>query len=400
MEKSVRAILLCLLLLMAMHEQLSAQGINFTQASFEEVLAKARKEGKSVFVDCYTSWCGPCKRMTAMVFPDSRVGEFFNAQFVCAKWDMEKDEGFEIASRFNIKAYPTLLFLDGNGNEISRHVGMLNPDDLIEKGKKAADPLPGLIKQQTTRFEAGERETGFLGDYAENLLKAGRNQDTVFQLYLNALSEADLQKSEHHDRIFRLTTHLRSPGLSYLVKNKSVFIAQTGTSAMAEKVNRIALNGAEEAGKKEDEQLFKIGQRFLNDMSLPDAKANTLLSAMQYHKIRQQWTDYDKVASKYASVFAKGDARILNEIAWDYYMNLTEPRYLSKALEWSQSAVSIRDNYDYNLTYALILYKLERYEESEKAADYAIIKAGQEERKADSATTLKEVIQKALSRRK
>ena len=396
----MRAALLFFVLITSLPLQTIAQGINFTHGSFEEVLAKARQEGKSVFVDCYTSWCGPCKRMTAMVFPDSRVGEFFNAQFVCAKWDMEKDEGFDIAARFNIKAYPTLLFLDGNGNEISRHVGMLNPDDLIEKGKKAADPLPGILKQQTSRFDSGDRESGFLGDYAESLLKSGRNQDTVFQLYLNALTEADLQQSAHQDRIFRLTGHLRSPGLSYLVKNKAIFYNRQGASTLSEKVNRLALAGAEEAGKKEDEQLFKICQRFLNDMSLPDAKANALLTAIKYHQIRQQWTDYDKVASRYASVFAKGDARMLNDIAWEYYMNLADRRYLSKALEWSQTAISIRDNYDYNLTYALILYKLERYAEAEKAADYAIIKAGQEERKADSATTLKEVIQKALSRMK
>ena len=36
-------------------------GIYFDELSFEEALEKAKKSNKLLFVDCYTSWCGPCK---------------------------------------------------------------------------------------------------------------------------------------------------------------------------------------------------------------------------------------------------------------------------------------------------------------------------------------------------
>ena len=36
---------------------------NFQDISFSEALKKAKEENKMVFVDCYTSWCGPCKYM-------------------------------------------------------------------------------------------------------------------------------------------------------------------------------------------------------------------------------------------------------------------------------------------------------------------------------------------------
>ena len=69
-----------------------------SQVVFEEtgiiaVFQNAREENKLVFIDCYTSWCGPCKNMLNNVFTLSEAGEFMNAAFVCVKFDMEKGEG-------------------------------------------------------------------------------------------------------------------------------------------------------------------------------------------------------------------------------------------------------------------------------------------------------------------
>ena len=38
-------------------------GVKFEDLTFKEALAKAKAENKLVFMDCYTSWCGPCKKM-------------------------------------------------------------------------------------------------------------------------------------------------------------------------------------------------------------------------------------------------------------------------------------------------------------------------------------------------
>ena len=51
-----------------------SQGIDFIHdKSFKEILETAKAQNKLVFMDCYTTWCGPCKRLAAMVFPDSAV---------------------------------------------------------------------------------------------------------------------------------------------------------------------------------------------------------------------------------------------------------------------------------------------------------------------------------------
>lgn len=112
-----------------------SQGINFQEGNFEEILAKAKKEKKLIFVDCYTVWCGPCKKLVKEVFPQGEVGAFFNENYISYSLDMEKGEGIELAKYYNVTAFPTLLFLDANGNLLTRTEGFVDAKTLIEKAK-------------------------------------------------------------------------------------------------------------------------------------------------------------------------------------------------------------------------------------------------------------------------
>ena len=67
--------------------RVAAQGVEFRDLTFGQALEQARTENKLVFMDCYTSWCGPCKNMLKNVFTLPEAGEFMNAHFVCVKYD-------------------------------------------------------------------------------------------------------------------------------------------------------------------------------------------------------------------------------------------------------------------------------------------------------------------------
>ncbi|MSA64173.1 DUF255 domain-containing protein, partial [Odoribacter splanchnicus] len=91
--------------------RVAAQGVEFRDLTFGQALEQARTENKLVFMDCYTSWCGPCKNMLKNVFTLPEAGEFMNAHFVCVKYDMEKGEGIGLKKQFAVRAFPTFFII-------------------------------------------------------------------------------------------------------------------------------------------------------------------------------------------------------------------------------------------------------------------------------------------------
>ncbi len=149
---------------------LKAQGIQFEHGTFAEALAKAKTEKKLVFMDCYTSWCGPCKMLARDIFPQKAVGDFFNQHFVNVKMDMESGEGVGLKEKYDVKAYPTLLFISPDGEVVHKLVGGMPAEELIEEAKVALVPelRTGALKQ---KYDGGNREHDFLITYLRALKK-------------------------------------------------------------------------------------------------------------------------------------------------------------------------------------------------------------------------------------
>ncbi|WP_460571828.1 thioredoxin family protein [Flaviaesturariibacter terrae] len=133
--------LLFLLLLIISFSALAGTGIRFVEnKKWKEILALAKSQHKPIFLDAYASWCGPCKRMKESVFPQSMVGDLYNAKFINVKMDMEEGEGIALARELNIEAYPTFFFLNEKGELLHKSVGALNAVAFLELGRTALDP--------------------------------------------------------------------------------------------------------------------------------------------------------------------------------------------------------------------------------------------------------------------
>lgn len=116
----------------------SKTGINFQAKNLEEAKKLAKQENKLIFIDLYTTWCGPCKLMKKNTFPDAELGTFFNKNFISLYIDAEK-EGTELAKKFKIVNYPSFLFLDENGELVQYEYGYYNAKQFLTVGQSVLE---------------------------------------------------------------------------------------------------------------------------------------------------------------------------------------------------------------------------------------------------------------------
>ncbi len=176
-------------------------GVLFEKGTYEQTLVKAKnnKKGpKIIFMDCYTTWCGPCKYMSEKIFPQEHVGKFFNENFLCIKVDMEKGEGVELAKKYEIKAYPTFLILDADGNEINRIVGIADAGSFVERTKKAMDPSnnPKMIKAKFDSYPNMDNAIAYL----ESLKESNFNKEV--DLFLEEIFAMMPPKDRYSERMW------------------------------------------------------------------------------------------------------------------------------------------------------------------------------------------------------
>ena len=142
---------------------------NFNEGkTFQQILDQAKAEGKPVFIDCYTSWCGPCNQMATKVFPQKEEGDYFNSKFVCWKVDMEKGEGPELAKKYDVAAYPTFLIVNSDGSLRASQVGSAPLEKFIKDIDALLNEEKGLPWYQQ-QFKEGNRDKAFLKDYMQLL---------------------------------------------------------------------------------------------------------------------------------------------------------------------------------------------------------------------------------------
>lgn len=149
-----------------------AQGIEFFHGTYEEALQKARAEGKQIFVDVYTSWCGPCKMMAKNVFTRQEVGDYYNNKFVCLKLDAEKESSHAFFKHYQANGYPSFFWLDARGNLLDTRTGSVSPEDFIRYAEEAAkSDLSARLEIARKRWESGERSLELVQEYVVELLQ-------------------------------------------------------------------------------------------------------------------------------------------------------------------------------------------------------------------------------------
>lgn len=375
----------------------SAQGIEFFNGTFAEAQAEAKAQGKLIFMDAYAVWCGPCKMMTKNVFPQENVGDFFNANFINLKVDMEKGEGVDLRRKYGVSAYPTLLLIDADGEVVESIRGARGADALIAWAKKAAVPNQAVVEKLQEKYDAGDRSQGLMRDLIKINAAYNENYDELFTEFLNDLSAEDIVNEANANFIFEQTKTASSPGLNVLNEYKDYFVSIKGEEVFNNKMIGIAQATAIEAYKNNDINKINEASDFLKENKVANYKEMNSEMLVNFYGKSEDWINYDKAVTKHLAKYKKGNDEAYREVAWNYYMKVEDPKALAKAEKWMQTNIAQNNTYENNLTQAYLLYKLEKYSEAEDAVNYAIILAG-DDKKTKNAQILKDSILKKLGK--
>lgn len=383
---------LSLLLLVVGGTLSHAAGITFTKGTLSELLAKAKQENKLLFIDCYTTWCGPCKWMEKIVFPNDTVGKFYNDHFVCASFDMEKGEGIEMVKQYDVHCYPTYLFINGKGELVHRQSSAYPVSKFVELGENALLPEKQYGTLQT-KYSTGTIAPSEIIQYMAMRKATCLSTDVELETYIKTQSEADYIKRENW---FVLQTYVADPHntmFRYLLTHRAPFEERYTTDSVQYVMERVYANAMGKClyAKEPDTTAYQKLRKEVINLKLPFSEKLALGSDMSLYAVTKQWDEYAKVSATYIAAYADSDWSFLNNVAWTFYEHLEDPVNLDKAIAWSKKSVELNTNYYNTDTYAALLYKRGKKSEAETAAKQAIALA---EKEGMDSTPTKDLLKK------
>lgn len=160
-----------------------AQGINWM--TMDEAFAAQKQNPKKIFVDVYTTWCGPCKMLDRNTFSNKDVIDYINKHYYAVKFNGEGNEvvnyrgrtftnpGYQpnrtgrnathqFTAALRVTGYPTLAYFDEQGNLIQAVAGYRTPQQLEIFLKMMANDD---YKRLTTTEAWNEYQRNFRGTF-------------------------------------------------------------------------------------------------------------------------------------------------------------------------------------------------------------------------------------------
>jgi thioredoxin-related protein len=235
MNNLTKIYLLCLIVLIALPQAKASEsedGIQFTHGSWSDAVAKAKKENKLLFVDCYTTWCGPCKMLSKKVFPQKEVGDYFNANYINVKLDCEKGEGPGLKKKFGVSAFPTMLFIDPSNEKVLHRVVGFRPAEELLKEAKAAPEEAKKAEALAMAFKKNKKNRKATEDYLNYLMKVGdpKCQELAIH-YLNLIPTSEWVIKENFRVMQRYVKDPFGKHAQYFFANKELFEKENGRMA-------------------------------------------------------------------------------------------------------------------------------------------------------------------------
>lgn len=365
--------------------------IEFTH-DMEEAKILAKKHNKLIFVDAYTSWCGPCKWMAKNKFTNDTIADFYNTNFIAVKLDMEKGVGVDFAKTYAVKVYPTLLFINAEGKLLHKSVGAMGKTaSYIDLGLTALNPITRMEAMQKA-WNNGERSHEFTVSYLAFLSDNYMQVEPVLTAYYNELSDQEMESDNTWKVISTYDNTTNSKGINHLMSNKEAFAQRHGQ----DKVDEILYSNyksylmkkvyAKEFSMKE----LQLAMIEVKNKEIPYWQKIVLEADLAHLEKEKKYKEYCEVATDDVSDYFMDDANALNSFAWNVFEWSNKKKELEIALTWAKQALTMEKSPAVQDTYANLLFKLKRKQEAIEAQKLAIEWAKQN---GDDPTDYEKVLQ-------
>ena len=370
---------------------LSAQGIQFTEnEKWATILAKAKKEKKMIFMDAYTSWCGPCKMLAAQIFPQPEVGAFYNENFINTHYDMEKDEGIMLANTFGVNMYPTLLIIDADGKIVTRTAGFMQAPALIDFGRGALGKAE-KVQDWVKKYDAGDHSSETLRGYALSLRRSGASSVKIANEYL--ATQTDLKTPENLKFIFNVAERFDSKIFELLLENKTKIIELVGKEPFEAKIRGAASTSLGYAVEFKSLELLRQAQKTVKKhLGGSYASEFEATSTMEFYKKTGDEAAYVKAAKPYVDKVIGNDMTKLNAFVQVLGQTLQKSENFVPVVKWAKRVASKAPSYEHSVTYAALLLKTGDKKEAARIAQKAI---GQGSAAGIPTTTAQQILEKA-----
>lgn len=382
-------LLKCILIAVIAAPSYAQSEVDFLYNNLAKAKRTAAKENKLIFVDGYTTWCGPCKWMDAEVFANPTVAKFFNNSFVNLKMDLEDGEGIDFANTYIAEAYPTFYFLSPEGELLHKALGAFDPQSLMAIAYDALRPESQLLTYQKNH-ESGKREADFLIDYAM-LLKTLRLPDNgaVVRDYLS--TQIDWSGELNSKFIFdNVGINMDDELFEYLVTNPDQFYEHVGRSKVDNKIINAIHGSLGPEGTPQDVEdkirvmLPKESQRIIDRMYLDDLIAQDHIEDVSI---------FTNMAYFYVFHWKPTEWEFVNNLAWVVYEVGQTEEHFERGKLIALESVALDDNYFNNDTVAALCFMLKQKDEALKYAMKAIRQAKEAGVSSASTQTLIQMIQ-------
>lgn len=149
----------------------------FSDLSFDAAIQSAAKAHKVVLIDFYTTWCGPCHLLDKLTWTDTNVIKLLEEKTVALRLDAEKETN--LASRFKIEAYPTILLIKSDGTELDRLIGFRDPKTFSADFEAALSGKDSVARAKEKLTAGGTNDPMLRMQYAQSLAQKGKNPEAL-----------------------------------------------------------------------------------------------------------------------------------------------------------------------------------------------------------------------------